>query len=173
MANKVLIVGGVAGGASVAARVRRLDENAEVTMFERGPYVSFSNCALPFFLSRMVPQSDDLVLMNPEQFAKQYNINAKVHSEVIDVKPDEHKVVVKNVLTGETYEEEYDKLYARIKELNIPEEELWWFLETRKFGTVPHSGYGLGFERLMLFITGMSNIRDVIPFPRFPQNAEF
>ncbi len=111
MSKKVLIVGGVAGGASVAARVRRLDEHAEVTMFERGPYVSFSNCALPFFLSRMVAQSDDLVLMNPEQFAKQYNINAKVYSEVIDVKPDQHKVVVKNVLTGETYEEVYDKLF--------------------------------------------------------------
>ncbi len=77
------------------------------------------------------------------------------------------------IIGGSQREEEYDKLYARIKELNIPEEELWWFLETRKFGTVPHSGYGLGFERLMLFITGMSNIRDVIPFPRFPQNAEF
>lgn len=77
------------------------------------------------------------------------------------------------IIGGSQREEDYDKLYARIKELNIPEEELWWFLETRKFGTVPHSGYGLGFERLMLFITGMGNIRDVIPFPRTPQNAEF
>jgi NADPH-dependent 2,4-dienoyl-CoA reductase/sulfur reductase-like enzyme/rhodanese-related sulfurtransferase len=111
MSKRVLIIGGVAGGASVAARVRRLDEQAEITMFERGPYVSFSNCALPFFLSRMVPQSDDLVLMNPEQFAKQYNIDARVHNEVIDVKPEAHKVVVKNVLTGKTYEESYDKLF--------------------------------------------------------------
>ena len=77
------------------------------------------------------------------------------------------------IIGGSQREEDYDKLYSRIKELNIPEEELWWFLETRKFGTVPHSGYGLGFERLMLFITGMGNIRDVIPFPRTPQNAEF
>lgn len=77
------------------------------------------------------------------------------------------------IIGGSQREEEYDKLYAKIKELNIPEEELWWFLETRKFGTVPHSGYGLGFERLMLFITGMGNIRDVIPFPRAPQSAEF
>ncbi|MBU1014559.1 MAG: asparagine--tRNA ligase [Bacteroidetes bacterium] len=77
------------------------------------------------------------------------------------------------IIGGSQREENFDKLYARIKELNIPEEELWWFLETRKFGTVPHSGYGLGFERLMLFITGMGNIRDVIPFPRTPQNAEF
>lgn len=106
MANKVLIVGGVAGGASVAARVRRLDEHAEVTMFERGPYVSFSNCALPFFLSRTIEESDSLVLMNPTQFAKQYNINAVVNTEVIEIKSEEHKVVVKNLLTGETREEE-------------------------------------------------------------------
>lgn len=111
MANKVLIVGGVAGGASVAARVRRLDEHADVTMFERGPHVSFSNCALPFFLSRTIEESDSLVLMNPVQFDKQYNIKAKVNSEVIKVLPEEHKVVVKDVLTGETYEESYDKLF--------------------------------------------------------------
>jgi asparaginyl-tRNA synthetase len=77
------------------------------------------------------------------------------------------------VVGGSQREEEYDKLYNRIKELGIPEEELWWYLETRKYGTVPHSGFGLGFERLMLFITGMYNIRDVIPFPRTPKNAEF
>jgi asparaginyl-tRNA synthetase len=77
------------------------------------------------------------------------------------------------IIGGSQREENYDVLYARIKELSIPEEELWWFLETRKFGSVPHAGYGLGFERLMLFITGMGNIRDVIPFPRTPQNAEF
>lgn len=77
------------------------------------------------------------------------------------------------IIGGSQREEEYDKLYKRIKELNIPEKTLWWYLETRQFGTVPHSGFGLGFERLLLFITGMGNIRDVIPFPRFPQNAEF
>lgn len=77
------------------------------------------------------------------------------------------------IVGGSQREENYDVLLARMKELDIPEEELWWFLETRKFGTVPHSGYGLGFERLMLFITGMGNIRDVIPFPRTPQNADF
>jgi asparaginyl-tRNA synthetase len=77
------------------------------------------------------------------------------------------------IIGGSQREEIYDKLYSRIKELDIPEETLWWYLETRKFGTVPHSGFGLGFERMMLFITGMGNIRDVIPFPRTPQNAEF
>ncbi|MFO8234421.1 MAG: asparagine--tRNA ligase [Bacteroidales bacterium] len=77
------------------------------------------------------------------------------------------------VIGGSQREEEYKKLDKKIKELNIPEEELWWYLETRKYGTAPHSGFGLGFERLMLFITGMKNIRDVIPFPRTPKNAEF
>jgi asparaginyl-tRNA synthetase len=77
------------------------------------------------------------------------------------------------MIGGSQREENYDKLYARIKEMNIPEESLGWYLETRKFGTFPHSGFGLGFERLILFITGMSNVRDVIPFPRTPKNAEF
>jgi asparaginyl-tRNA synthetase len=77
------------------------------------------------------------------------------------------------IIGGSQREENYDRLIARIKELNLPEKELWWYLETRKFGTAPHSGFGLGFERLILFVTGMSNIRDVIPFPRTPRNAEF
>ena len=68
---------------------------------------------------------------------------------------------------------QYDVLLDKIKQQNIPMDSVWWYLETRKFGTVPHSGYGLGFERLLLFVTGMSNIRDVIPFPRTPKNAEF
>lgn len=77
------------------------------------------------------------------------------------------------IIGGSQREERYDKLLQRITELHIPEKDIWWYLETRKFGTAPHSGFGLGFERLMLFITGMSNIRDVIPFPRTPLNAEF
>lgn len=77
------------------------------------------------------------------------------------------------IIGGSQREENYDKLLDRVKELEIPRETLWWYLETRLFGTVPHSGFGLGFERLMIFITGMGNIRDVIPFPRSPQNAEF
>jgi len=77
------------------------------------------------------------------------------------------------IIGGSQREERYDKLLQRITELHIPEKDIWWYLETRKFGTAPHSGFGLGFERLMLFVTGMSNIRDVIPFPRTPLNAEF
>ncbi len=77
------------------------------------------------------------------------------------------------IIGGSQREEDYDKLYGRIKEMGIHEEDVWWYLETRKFGTAPHSGFGLGFERLMLFVTGMGNIRDVIPFPRAPLNADF
>lgn len=77
------------------------------------------------------------------------------------------------IIGGSQREEDYDKILSRIRELNMPEKELWWYLETRKFGTAPHSGFGLGFERMILFVTGMSNIRDVIPFPRTPRNAEF
>ncbi len=77
------------------------------------------------------------------------------------------------IIGGSVREESYDKLMARIEELNIPMKDMWWYLDTRKYGTCPHAGFGLGFERLMLFVTGMSNIRDVIPFPRTPKNAEF
>jgi len=77
------------------------------------------------------------------------------------------------IIGGSQREENYDKLLNRIKELKIPEKDLWWYLETRKFGTAPHSGFGLGFERMIQFVTGMANIRDVIPFPRTPKNAEF
>ncbi|MDQ1296280.1 MAG: asparaginyl-tRNA synthetase [Bacteroidota bacterium] len=77
------------------------------------------------------------------------------------------------IIGGSQREENYEKLLSRIRELKIPEKDLWWYLETRKFGTAPHSGFGLGFERLIQFVTGMSNIRDVIPFPRTPKNAEF
>ena len=77
------------------------------------------------------------------------------------------------IIGGSEREESYDKLLARIEELNIPMKDMWWYLDTRRFGTVPHSGFGLGFERLVLFVTGMTNIRDVIPFPRTPGNAEF
>lgn len=110
MSKRVLVVGGVAGGASTAARVRRLDEFAEIVMFEKGPFVSFSNCALPFHLSGIVEEADNLVLMTPEVFHKQYNITAKVNHEVIEIKPDKKQVVVKNTVTGELTEETYDEL---------------------------------------------------------------
>ena len=77
------------------------------------------------------------------------------------------------IIGGSVREENYDKLMARINELNIPMKDMWWYLDTRKYGSCPHAGFGLGFERLLLFVTGMANIRDVIPFPRTPRNAEF
>ena len=77
------------------------------------------------------------------------------------------------IIGGSQREENHEKLLGRIRDMKIQEADLWWYLETRKFGTCIHSGFGLGFERLMLFITGMTNIRDVIPFPRTPKNAEF
>lgn len=77
------------------------------------------------------------------------------------------------IIGGSVREESYDKLMERITELNIPMKDMWWYLDTRKYGSCPHAGFGLGFERLMLFVTGMQNIRDVIPFPRTPKTADF
>ena len=77
------------------------------------------------------------------------------------------------IIGGSVREENYDKLMGEINERNIPMKDMWWYLDTRKYGTCPHGGFGLGFERLILFVTGMQNIRDVIPFPRTPKNAEF
>ena len=77
------------------------------------------------------------------------------------------------IIGGSQREEDYEKLSRRAAEMGVPEKDIWWYMDTRRFGTAPHSGFGLGFERLMLFVTGMQNIRDVIPFPRTPNNAEF
>lgn len=77
------------------------------------------------------------------------------------------------IIGGSQREESYEKLARRAKEMEVPEKDIWWYMDTRRFGTAPHSGFGLGFERLLLFVTGMSNIRDVIPFPRTPNNADF
>lgn len=77
------------------------------------------------------------------------------------------------IIGGSQREEDYNKLVSRAAEMSVPDKDIWWYLDTRKYGTVPHSGFGLGFERLILFVTGMANIRDVIPFPRTPKSAEF
>ncbi len=77
------------------------------------------------------------------------------------------------IIGGSQREEDLEKLTRRADEMGVPTKDIWWYLETRKFGTAPHSGFGLGFERLILFVTGMANIRDVIPFPRTPRNADF
>jgi len=110
MSRKYLIVGGVAGGASAAARLRRLDEEARIIMFEKGPHVSFSNCCLPYYLSGTVKRVENLVLMTPGKFKKQYDIEARVNQEVAAIDREKKEVTVKNLLTGETYAESYDKL---------------------------------------------------------------
>ncbi|PID07278.1 MULTISPECIES: FAD-dependent oxidoreductase [unclassified Sporosarcina] len=107
---KIVVIGGVAGGASTAARIRRMDEQAEIIMFEKGPHVSFSNCSLPFYLSGIVEDSNKLVLMDPVAFKNKYNIEARVSQEVIAINRKEKTVSISHVLTGETYEESYDRL---------------------------------------------------------------
>ncbi len=110
MGRKIIIVGGVAGGASAAARLRRSSETDQIIMFEKGPHVSFSNCSLPYHLSGIVPNAEDLVLMDSTTFLKQYNIEARVNSEVKAINAIIKTVTVINLETGEEYEESYDKL---------------------------------------------------------------
>ncbi len=110
MSKKILIIGGVAGGASAAARIRRLDESANIIVFERGPHVSFSNCCLPYHLSGQIEKHEDFVLMTPDNFFNQYNINVRIFNEVLSIDRENKKVIVENVVTGKTYEETYDKL---------------------------------------------------------------
>ena len=110
MSKKIVIVGGVAGGASTAARLRRLDENNQIIMFERGPHVSLSNCCLPYYLSGKVENHEDLVLMTPEKFYSQYRIDARVYTEVVSINRKAKEVTVRNVVSGQEYTESYDKL---------------------------------------------------------------
>ncbi|WP_294727811.1 FAD-dependent oxidoreductase [uncultured Fusobacterium sp.] len=108
--KKVLIIGGVAGGASTAARLRRHSEEDRIIMFEKGPHVSFSNCGLPYHLSGMISEVEKLVLMSPQKFLAQYNIEARVNNEVIKIDRENKEVVVKDTVTKKTYRESYDKL---------------------------------------------------------------
>lgn len=110
MSKKILIVGGVAGGASAAARLRRQSEEDRIIMFEKGPHVSFSNCSLPYHLSGIIQEANDLVLMNPELFLSQYNIEARTQSEVISIDRKLKEIEVKKLQSGEVYKETYDKL---------------------------------------------------------------
>ena len=107
---KVVIVGGVAGGASTAARLRRLDENAQIIMLERGDYISFANCALPYFIGDVIQDKNELTLQTPESFRARFNVEVRVRSEVTAVHAEKKTVTVKNLETGESYEESYDKL---------------------------------------------------------------
>ena len=107
---KVIIVGGVAGGATAAARIRRLNEHAEITVFERSGYISYANCGLPYYIGDVITDPEELTLQTPESFFKRFRINMKIHHEVISIHPERKTVSVKNLENGEIFEEKYDKL---------------------------------------------------------------
>lgn len=107
---KTLIIGGVAGGASAAARLRRLDESAEIIILERGEYVSFANCGLPYYIGGVITNKNNLTLQTPESFRARFNIDVRVNSEAVKITPDAKTVTVKNLRSGETYTESYDDL---------------------------------------------------------------
>src|SRR5674476_993780 len=105
---KVLIIGGVAGGATAAARLRRLDENSEIIMFERGEYISFANCGLPYYIGGEITEKSALTLQTPQSFKARFNVDVRNFSEVISINPEGRQVTVKNSKTGEGYTESYD-----------------------------------------------------------------
>lgn len=107
---KVVIVGGVAGGATAAARIRRLDEQAEIVVFERSGYISYANCGLPYYIGDVITDRSDLTLQTPESFFSRFRVNMKVRHEVTAIHPEKKEVTVKNLETGEEFEESYDKL---------------------------------------------------------------
>ena len=107
---KVVIVGGVAGGATAAARIRRLDEKAEIIVFERSGYISYANCGLPYYIGGVIEDPEELTLQTPESFFSRFRVNMKVRHEVTAIHPDRKTVSVKNLVTGEVFEEGYDKL---------------------------------------------------------------
>lgn len=107
---KVVIVGGVAGGATAAARLRRLDEQAEIVVFERSGFISYANCGLPYYIGDVITDPQDLTLQTPESFFSRFRVNMKVRHEVTALHPEKHTVSVKNLKTGEGFEESYDKL---------------------------------------------------------------
>ncbi|MEH6849844.1 CoA-disulfide reductase [Bacillus pseudomycoides] len=110
MSRKIVVVGGVAGGASVAARLRRLSEDDEIVMFERGEYISFANCGLPYYIGGVIQERQKLLVQTVEKMSKRFNLDIRILSEVIKVNKEEKTVVVKSVVTNETYEESYDVL---------------------------------------------------------------
>ena len=108
---KVLIIGGVAGGATAAARLRRLDEKAEILMFDKGPYVSYAACGLPYFLGgKLVDDEKRLIVRTPEEFRKKNNIDVRINSRVTSINREDKKVEVEDITTGIKYIESYDKL---------------------------------------------------------------
>lgn len=107
---KVVIVGGVAGGATAAARIRRLDEKAEIVVFERSGFISYANCGLPYYIGDVIVDQEELTLQTPESFFARFRVDMRVRYEVTDIDPDKKTVSVKNLVTGDEFEESYDKL---------------------------------------------------------------
>ena len=107
---KVLIIGGVAGGASAAARLRRNDERAEIILFERGEYISFANCGLPYYIGGVIREKSKLTLQTAESFRARFNVDVRVGNEVLSIDREKKTVLVKRLESGETYRESYDKL---------------------------------------------------------------
>ncbi len=110
MSKKVVIIGGVAGGASTAARLRRMDEDVQIIMLERGPYISFANCGLPYHIGNTITDRDELLLQTPESMKTRFNIDVRVENEVTRIDRDAKLVEIRNLSTGETYTETYDTL---------------------------------------------------------------
>ncbi len=110
MGLKVVIVGGVAGGASAAARLRRVDEKAEIVLFEKGEYISFANCGLPYYIGGVISEKEKLLVQTPQGMGKRFHIDIRVKTQVTKINIESKTVTVKEVLTGKTYEESYDKL---------------------------------------------------------------
>ena len=107
---KVVIVGGVAGGATAAARIRRLDEKAEIVVFERSGFISYANCGLPYYIGDVIVDQEELTLQTPESFFARFRVDMRVRYEVTGIDPDKKTVSVKNLVTGDEFEESYDKL---------------------------------------------------------------
>ena len=107
---KVIIIGGVAGGATSAARLRRLNEENHIVVFEKGPYISYANCGLPYYIGGTIEERDNLFVQTPEEFGRRYNLDVRVSTEVLSIDKTAKKVKVKNWVTGDIYEETYDKL---------------------------------------------------------------
>ena len=107
---KILIVGGVAGGATTATRLRRLDENAEIIIFEKGNYISFANCGLPYYIGDVIKEKNKLLLQTPESFKKRFNIDVRINQEVTNIDRKNKKIEIQNLITKKIYEEYYDKL---------------------------------------------------------------
>jgi CoA-disulfide reductase len=108
--QKVLIIGGVAGGATAAARLRRLDENIEIIMFEKGDYISFANCGLPYYIGGVIKEKSALTLQTPRSFNERFNVDVRIQSEVVSIDPKAKKVIVRDHASNKSYEETYDKL---------------------------------------------------------------